>query len=352
MNPNIKKIYNLRTGSHPDIHKLNENITPDHVKKPFLIPKVVKNTVNRTNIKVDEKRKAIEDSFATNLVNNITSFLKPNTNWYLNFGGTGDLVLLLAGCYNDTNAQVVFCANTCSMDLSKELLEFFKKDYLLSRNVMGSRTANTIYDYMRARPNLKPSAHLSKGLNFGDWPINQEYYKKNITLNTNWINEIGKNSYFNGNRVIVIQPSGSVKTLDRQRYLTQNEYNSLVKRLVNDNYYVITTGSQGDKEYYNWRPWTNKNYFMTSNQLFGMNNVSSIDLKTFLQTINTAEKVISMDTWLKTYTSIAGIETVVIQSRCRGGYLGVGSDVGDSIFLNTKWWPNMRVIKYEDLFLV
>ncbi len=349
MNPNIKKIYNLRANYHPDVNKLNQAITPDHVKKPFLTPKVVKNTANRENLRVDEKRKAIEDNFASNLFSNITAFLKTNTNWYLNFGGTGDLVLLLANCYDDPNAQVVFCANTCSLELCKEFLEFFKKDHLLSRNVMGSRVANTIYDYMRSKSNLKPSAHLSKGLNFGDWPLNQEYYKNNIKLSTNWIDEIGKNPFFNGNRVIILQPSGSVKNLDRQRFLTQNEYNALVKRLVDNNFVVITTGSQADKEYYHWRPWTNRNYFMTSSQLFGFNSVTSINLQTFLQTVNAAEKVISMDTWLKTYSAIAGIDTTVIQSRCRGGYLRVGADVGDSIFLNTTWWPNMRVSKYEDL---
>ena len=349
MNPNIKKIQNLRTGPSPDVNKLNDKITPDHIKKPFLTPKVVKNTSNRDNLRVDEKRKVIEDNFAMNLMNGVTGFLKPSTNWYLNFGGTGDLVLLLAGCYNDPNAQIVFCANTCSLELCKELLDFFKKDYYLSRNVMGSRAANTIHDYMRSRPNLKPSGHLAKGLYFGDWPVNQDYYEKNIKTKTDWIQELGKNPFFKDNRVVILQPSGSTKSLDRQRYLSQNEYNALVKRLVNENYHVITTGSLADKEFYNWRPWTTKNYFMTSSLLFGFNKVSSINISTFLQTINCAEKVISMDTWLKTYSSICGIETIVIQSRCRGGYLRVGSDVGDSIFLNTKWWPHMRIVKFEDL---
>ena len=201
---------------------------------------------------------------------------------------------------------------------------------------------------MRARPNFKPSAHLAKGLYFGDWPINIDYYEKNMRLKTNWIDEIGKNKFFLNDKVIIIQPSGSVRSLDRQRYLSPAEYYTLVKKYLSDNYTVITTGSMGDKEFYNWKPSAPKNYFMTSNQIFGYNHVNSITLNSFLQTVNTADKIISVDTWLKTYAALAGINTFVIQSRCKGNYLNVGSDVGDIIFLNSKWWPNLQVVPFHE----
>lgn len=347
---NSDNIKNTRQSKSIDVEKLNSMITPDHIKKPFITPNIIKNTTDRSRLHiVDAKRKALEQNLLNNVTQQTFAFLKPNKNWYLNFGGTGDLVILLASCYDDVNAQVIFYANGGSLDFSKEFLNFFQKDYYISRNIMGSQTANKVYDHITQSKNFKPSGHLSKGLFFGDWPRNIEYYRKNMRLRTGWMEEIGKNADFNDQKIIIIQPSGSNKSLERQRYLTIEEYNAIVKRFVNEGKIVITTGSLHDKQYYNWRAWNNKNFFMTSNQLFGLNTIQPIDFRKFLQTIHSAETVYSCDTWMKTYTAICGMETIVFQNRCRGGYLRVGSDVGDSIFLNTDFWPNMRIIKIEEV---
>ena len=83
-----------------------------------------------------KKRKSLEESLGNSTVASAIDFLNPSKNWYLNFGGAGDLILLIANAYKDTNAQIVFLANAGSMEFCKEILEFFKLECFVSKNII------------------------------------------------------------------------------------------------------------------------------------------------------------------------------------------------------------------------
>ena len=81
----------------------------------------------------------------------------------------------------------------------------------------------------------------------------------------------------------------------------------------------------------------------------GKGNTTHSNLKNMLRIINSAEHVISMDTWLKTYTLLCDIPTTVIKTRWNNEYKVYGEDITDRIFLNTKIWPRLNLVKIEDL---
>ena len=58
--------------------------------------------------------------------------------------------------------------------------------------------------------------------------------------------------------------------------------------------------------------------------------------------------MVSVDTWIKTYSSLAGIKTKVFENRYNGRIYDFGRDSGDLIFLNDEWWKTMTRYKIED----
>lgn len=331
-----------------NIEDLNQDILPQKKEQLYFDKHIVRSTIKRDQLNL-KKRKSLEESLGNNTVASVISFLNQSKNWYLNFGGAGDLILLIANAYKDTNAQVVFFANAGSMDFCKELLEFFKLEYFISKNIMGTKYASVLNDYMVQKINFKPSAHLSRGLYFGDWARDLEYYKNRMVLKTDWVELFGKNPVFKNEKVIILQPSGSSRNYDRQRYLELFEYNYIVKKFIDLGYDVITTGSDGDKDYYKWKPTSKKDWFMSSKKLVGFKSLIPINLNLFIQTINCAEKVISADTWLKSYSLLCSIPTFVFGNRHRGKYLPVGADPCDHIFLNKNIWEKLEIKTVEEI---
>jgi hypothetical protein len=77
--------------------------------------------------------------------------------------------------------------------------------------------------------------------------------------------------------------------------------------------------------------------------------VSTHPFINFLKIINSASEIISVDTWLKTYTLLAGIPTKVIESKFYDSYLPFGHDPSDYVFLNTKVWPHLSIVRPENI---
>jgi len=238
------------------------------------------------------------------------------------------------------------------MNFCKEFLQFFRLDNYVARNLMGSKNANVVYDYMIKKINFKASGHLAKGLDYGDWGRDINYYKQRMVFKTNWIEKFGKHPHFESQKSIIIQPSGSVRDSNRQRYLEVFEYDCLVNKYLGLGYNVITTGSDGDKEFYKWKPNRENNWFLTSNRMTGNKSSTPIDLSIFLKILHSVEKVISADTWLKSYSLLCGIPTTVFNNRCRGKYLPIGSDPCDYIFLNKELWEKLEVKTVEEIVMM
>lgn len=270
---------------------------------------------------------------------------------YITFGGVGDLILLLAECYKDPSAKVIFFANGGSDIFGKKFLDFFGLNYFLHPNIMGGKIANRIIEFLQGTGRLATSAHLADNLDFDDYKKNPQKYKARMIRQTNWKTEIGLSYDFSDKNLCVICPSGSNKTSWKQRYLENSEYETLVNFYLGKGHVVVSTGSEKDHKFYARIDHKN-HYWLTANYIFGTKKNEELNsFHNFLQIINCAKLVVSVDTWLKTYTSLAGLETKVIQNRFNGIYEPVGFDPSDYIFMNEDFFPTMKIVQLQNLVL-
>lgn len=347
------------------VAELNRMIgEPTHSQQPFQqnfdMPKVMRNgkrsRFTRPQVAFsphfssqEEKVAWLANMASHSVENKVRDWLGDDGDHYLVFGGTGDALLILAVCWNNPNAKVVFFVNECSWQFSQDFFNLFRVQVFMHRNVMGTRTANYIYEYMTASSNFRASAHLAERLDYGDWINDPEKYKARlVTKCPEWIDYIGRMQRPEG-RVVAVCPRGSDQDAGRQRYLLEDEYNALVQKYVDRGDYVYTIGSEGDLNRYKlFRH--EKCFWLTSRRFINHQGLSRPHtLKDLLGHVNVVDEVVSTDTWLKTYSLLVGIPTKVIMTRWHGRYQEVGLDASDGIFLNKDHWPAIRMYRYEDL---
>jgi hypothetical protein len=119
------------------------------------------------------------------LLEKVKLFIGNRGKVYLTFGGVGDLILLLAECYKDPSAKVIFFANGGSDQFGKNFLETFGLNYFIHPNIMGGRIANEIVDYIKGLNRLSLSAHLADNLDFDDYRRDPNKYKETSQSLTN-----------------------------------------------------------------------------------------------------------------------------------------------------------------------
>lgn len=264
--------------------------------------------------------------------------------YYLGFGGAGDALLVLAVAYNNPNGLIVFFGNDISIPLIKDLFRTFKITSTVMSNIMGKPMANVVFNRLKRFATFKESAHLADGLYYEDWRNEKKYIPRIINNIPEWRTQFG----LMDNNIVVISPSGSHRDIARQRYLTRDEYKTLVKQYLSQGYEVYGIGSDRDfREYF----FQEKGMWWATNRILRDWKGKSINhnLNDMLRIINSAKEVISMDTWLKTYSMIAGVPTTVIATRWNGGYKPYGEDVTDWVFLNKNIWPTLRIARIEEL---
>lgn len=270
---------------------------------------------------------------------------------YITFGGVGDLMLLLAECYKDKSGKVLFFANNNASLFGRNFLKYFKLNYFMSPNIMGSTQANDVVNYAQSTGRLATSAHLADNLDYGDWKRNPDKYKQRMVTNTNWINDIGKASHLVGKKSVVIAPSGSFRVDTRQRYIFPDEYTAIVKTYLNNGYIVYSTGGHKDLDFYP-KIMHENHYWLMADKIIHKNKYTALSsFEEFLQIINSSNVVVSVDTWLKTYSCLAGIKTRILQTRYNGQYEKTVDDPADSLFLKLDFWPTMLNHRVDEFVL-
>jgi hypothetical protein len=320
------------------------------VMQNFVSPKSVEKIKTIRQLPIKSVQELRNEAYKNRgLLEKLKEFCGSNGNLYLTFGGTGDLVLLLGECYNDKSSKVIYFANEGSVELANEFIKFFNLKSFIHPNLMGTRTANHAEDVLIRTGRLKTSAHLAKNLDYADWKRNTKYYEPRLPKTTDWISRIGKNEIYANKKVLVICPTGSVRNESKQRYLTTLEYLTIVTLYLKKGWTVFSTGSEQDTLLY---PAINdaNHFWITSTKLYKNGSLTSTHpFIHFLKIINSATEVISVDTWLKTYTLLAGIPTKVIESKFYGAYLPFGHDPSDFVFLNKNVWPHLSIVKPESI---
>lgn len=307
--------------------------------------KVVKNTRQPTRPSIVKLRdEAISNE---NAIEKMMDFVGESGNIYLTFGGVGDIVLLLAECYKDKNAKIVFYANSSSKEFGNKFLEYFGMKYISLNNIFGTSDAHRAVNLLQSTGRLQTSAHLPDGLDYGDWIRNTNKYAKRIVTDTDWVERFGIDDDLSKQKFMLFAPTGSFKGMHKQKFLMPHEADAVVKLYLNKGFLVYIVGTDEDKLYYQSIRNPKVFWLHTDKIVDNMNNITSITFDKFIKIINSASEYCSTDTWLKTYSCLLGKKTIVFDNRYNSKY-SFGADSGDLIFLNKFIWPSLRLVKIEE----
>ena len=275
---------------------------------------------------------------------------------YLGFDGVGDFVLTLA-VYETrkTDSHIIFFANNSSLEFIKSINKVFNANLLIFPNIHGSQLAKDIYKLISSSGCLMPSNHLPDNENFcgNDWK-NVEKYKKTMIFNADWNLKYGKNKSLPDSDVIGLTPSGSWKSQRIVRFLTREEFNKVYLKILESKKTPFIFSHIPDYKYYCvGNNILTKGFYITDKEIFDFEKKTktAIDAKFFITAIHNCEKIISTDTWIKTYACLINLPATVIASRdCNGKDIKYGEKSNsDYVFLNTDFWPTLKVVSYKDL---
>jgi hypothetical protein len=276
---------------------------------------------------------------------NVFNYINTRSNIYAGCGGIGDALLTLALAFKDPQAGVVFGASGHAKDFIIQMFKTCNIDALVTNNFNGG--GSYVWDSILDSPNFKGAGHIPRNLNYSDWCHNSQHYVNQLVTRIPLIETFGKMlNLRNTKGVVGFCPRGSDHhSTWKQRFLTKDEYNRVISKLLSQDKTVIVFGAESDLEHYG--VYANNNViFMNSN--FAQSYPSPrypITMRHMFSCINGCEEIISMDTWLKTYAGLAGIPCKVIMNR-HHGQSSPSTDPSDGIFLNQSVW-NLQLVPIE-----
>jgi hypothetical protein len=279
----------------------------------------------------------IGNGLPKNDVDHVKEYLSSNENVYFGCGGLGDAMLTISMCYKDPNAKVIFGANHPSVQY---LFDAFKIPVMITRNFFPSVLGMTLHHYIITHANCKGGGHIPDTMNFGEWSSDNHKYLSRINKSMPLLDIFGKLVNPRATKgVIGICPRGSDhNNLAKQRFLTTDEFRRLVSKFIEKDLTVFAFGSVNDVEHYGS---IQHNNFIWMTSEFGISHPAPrypTSFRHLLSCINSCDELYSVDTWLKTYSALAGIPTKVILSRRHGVTMIPPADASDYIFMDREFW--------------
>jgi hypothetical protein len=277
----------------------------------------------------------------------VFNYLSVHDNIYASCGGLGDALLILAASSKTPDSKIIFGASHHARDAVNQLFKAYGTEALVVNNFNGSgqgvMTWNTIFD----SPKVVSCGHIPRDLNYGDWGANPQKYVSKLVTKLPLIKKFGKMlNLRNTKKVVGLSPRGSEHIAHwKQRFLSRDEYNRVVANLLKENATVLVFGSESDLGHYGVYP-DNNVIFMNSN--FAVSHPAPkypITMRYMLSCVNGCDEVISVDTWLKTYASLADIPCRMIMNRVQGRSTP-NADASEYIFVNPALW-GINVVPLE-----
>jgi GR25 family glycosyltransferase involved in LPS biosynthesis len=346
----------------PEIEKLNDPIDVIYSKNSFKFNYYIFNpylSTQRADFSDIEKRYVdysniiiVSDQLFKNDINRNVKYWEINENFVACNGGLGDVLLGIAASYAYDKCKLIHAANH-GMHIT---IEQFVKAFDIPYQIKERPFTMDEFANISKSPWCKSTCHLPFNLDYRYWGDDLKFLT--IPRFIPLFDLFGKHSNLveNTKDMVVICPRGSNSPsfiddkngnrLFKSREISQEEYKKLVNNFIRKNT-VIVLGSPNDLEYYGMVDHANF-FWLCFDKIISYKGEFTVDLKTVLSIVNGCKLVISVDTWLKTYSAIAGLPTIVLKTRFNGGYLTELADMSENIFLNKKMW-NLKIMKIEDM---
>jgi hypothetical protein len=272
----------------------------------------------------------------------IEDYLDQHENVHLAIGGLGDAWLTIAACYQQ-KVHVLFGTNRRIESLIARAFRLFDVPVRIVPNFHDDTPEGyALYRYVQTHPHLKNIGYLPPTGLYADWAADPERYFQKVVTRFPTLAKLGKTANLRPTaRMIALAPCGSdQKSPEARQRLNVADYHQLVAGLLAQHWTVLTCGSEQDLKYYGLHPHAHHIWLHSDWMVSHPGPRVPSDFRSMLQILNGCDEVISVDTWLKTYSGLAGIPTRVIvtesslEPRCPGDY----------IFLNPGWGFQMLTV--------
>ena len=254
-------------------------------------------------------------------------------------GGIGDLLLLLSTKYYDEMDELglVFWANNPAQ-IIQVINECFPKikNKIITKNYLNSNYAKEYYTQIVNDPNFLSKAHIPDDLNYvGEWSkVNNVFEKYNILQYPDWVNNWKEEKQKN---IIICPTGGSSDKNWKLKYIVEDKFLEIVESinkndLSDDKILIISTYSELHAQY--------SDEFIV--KLLKLDCVLAIDLpyNDIFKYIINAWKIYSIDSWYKTLSRLANVDTMLIKSKYIKPPMeifGIEKDPADNIFISKEW---------------
>jgi GT2 family glycosyltransferase/cytochrome c-type biogenesis protein CcmH/NrfG len=265
------------------------------------------------------------------LLSNFIKMFRQIGPFYVHFGGAGDALLLLSTFYDKNPAQtIVSIANSPeSMRSFFDAFPMLKKIYFIP-----FPDINTHALLRKIFANFK-STVLGMGVTpedgYTDEWVNSEMLVKKYKVNKHplWVKKFRRKKIQEFQ--VVIAPKGSVTT--RFNLIDPNWWFDILKFLNEHGIKPIILGTPDERD----------TYPATSDCI----DKRSYSFEEQMRIIASSDIVISVDTWVKTFSALAGIPTIVFKSKYAVD-LKDWKDPSDYIFIDP--WKEITVVENLDEF--
>ena len=275
----------------------------------------------------------------------VHEFLDKHHHVHLSGGGLGDAWLSVAMLRSQGQPPLVFAAEPSVKHLIKEVFRLFNFPTLLIPPFFGSATGLLTFQHVWEHPHCQGHTHLPPGLDYDDWARNADRYVSQLVT---WL-PVREKFGLSANprptkKLYALAPRGSTtcRSFERKR-LSVEEYRALVGNLLARDATVISIGSETDLAFYSLYPHPNHIWHAADWKVSYPSLKEASCFTSLLALINTCDEVISVDTWVKTYSALAAVPTTVIATRFDEPY----QNPGDHLFLNPVW--GFRKVGIEQL---
>ncbi len=277
----------------------------------------------------------------------IKLYLAENDNCYVGVGGLGDALLTIAIARADPDAHIVFAANP----QIQEVVGKFFSAFALPALIVGFPSDKVAFwQLVSKHRHCRSLGALPENLDWDhEWVLKLDEYTPRLVTRMPLKELFGTLANPRATKGIVgLAPRSAWKGTYKRKDLSKDEYHRLVKKHIQGCYTVFTFGSPEDLAFYGMFPHDNA-YWYSTDFMVSFEGKRLIDMVSMFAAINSCAEVISVDTWLKTYSAMAGIPTKVILSRNPHDDMHIYmNDSGDRIFLNPHLW-NIRLVGLADL---
>jgi hypothetical protein len=277
----------------------------------------------------------------------IRLFLAENEHCYLGVGGLGDALLTIAVAHFDAKARVLFAANP---QIQSVVAKFFAAFDLPCCIVDFPKDKKGFWDLVATHPHCRSVGALPDNLDWDyEWVHHLERYLPRLVTRMPLRERFGIRPNPCSTRGIVgLAPRSAWIGTYKRKDLSPDEYARLVNKYLDLDFTVFGFGSRSDLEHYGLYPHDHVFWFSTD---FMATREQEMPLETpgLFAALNACDEVISVDTWVKTYSALAGIPTKVILSRHHTDNMHIYlNDSGDRIFLNPAVWK-IQLVGFSDL---